>query len=772
MSALPKRPGLLSAAQLQLSAAHKRRLSRTLQTLAASQLSHPLPPAPTPNALQYPPAPYPALLALAPNTAPNTQHPPPQPAHRPPKKSTTTLFPATPSPPPPAPPHPQREHRTALLWSAAADAHHSEDREQHRAKWAFRAGASGLPKHGGACVTRGGGVVQVGEDCYFVLPDSMGVSDGVGGLKGPRCNPGLFALSLITHASSLMSPSPSAPGSPSSFLSPSPSPLPPAPPTPTTPPDGRTPLDPHPALLHASALTLSAFALEGLHGSATCTLARLYPEEGLLRVAHVGDCELWCVRSEPLPLSPTVSAAAASTSASAADADADADAASGSAPASSAAAAAAAGDPPPARAEASSPAAPPQKSIQAARASKLKVVFRTPAMQKSFNHPAQVSTPVPGSPPNPSPNHHHRSRHSPNADSSPAPHPHPQPQPQPAKPEILTYALQVKPRDIILLSSDGVTDNLWEDEILEELARLRLGPATVAGVAAQAAGGWEEGRAGSGSGSGRSVQEVCDRLVERAKATALARRTGSGSGPGSPAASSSSSSSSSAAAQPPSSYSSARPRPASGSARDDDAELRARARAEAVVVRAEGTGEGQREKLVREPGPGSAPGPADGSSSSQLPDYRSRERERETGQRRRDDRDDREGRGTPFELRAREAGKMWTGGKNDGQFVRSHLRRPRHRGGVRRGGRGGAWRMSARVLKSILQNTPASTPPPMIVPGTHVATARNAAREPTPAPPHPNPTPPVPPKRGHEPKKSPTVATCVLMYLCFVARLL
>ncbi|KZW01488.1 protein serine/threonine phosphatase 2C [Exidia glandulosa HHB12029] len=229
--------------------------------------------------------------------------------------------------------------------------------------------------------------VQVGEDAYFLLPNALGVSDGVGGwahrakgLDTPVPSPGgpsasaLFSRRLMHFCAdeiSALSPLPETWSSPGLA-------------NPATPVSASHPqedahstdlLEPVAVLQRAYTRAVSlSHADHSLCGSSTALLAILLGDE--LRVAHLGDCALCLVRNGEM-------------------------------------------------------------------------VFRSEEQQWKFNHPLQLG---------------------PSSSTVPS--------------DAQSIVLKVQPDDIVILSSDGMSDNLWDEDVLDEVQKFAsdvndtsLGPA-------------------------------------------------------------------------------------------------------------------------------------------------------------------------------------------------------------------------------------------------------------------------------------------------------
>ncbi|KAH7103373.1 protein serine/threonine phosphatase 2C [Auriculariales sp. MPI-PUGE-AT-0066] len=236
--------------------------------------------------------------------------------------------------------------------------------------------------------------VQVGEDAYFLLPNALGVSDGVGGWSqkqragsppassssGPSAS-ALFSRRLMHFCAdeiSALAPLPDVwknlnPTAPSASTHPSATvPSQGALPNPTPPAAATTPETPNTDLVEPVAVLQRAYARavalsradHSLCGSSTALLAILLGDE--LRVAHLGDCALCLVRNG-------------------------------------------------------------------------RMVFRSQEQQWKFNHPLQLgpfSSTVPG--------------------------------------DAQRIALKVQPDDILILSSDGMSDNLWDEDVLDEVSKFTM----------------------------------------------------------------------------------------------------------------------------------------------------------------------------------------------------------------------------------------------------------------------------------------------------------
>ncbi|GLB42944.1 putative rRNA-processing protein utp23 [Lyophyllum shimeji] len=283
--------------------------------------------------------------------------------------------------------------------------------------------------------------VQIGEDAYFVRENAMGVADGVGGwarthphTADPNTPPSpspsaLFARRLMHFTSAQLEP-------PLEYPSVDPGPAP--------------DLDSHLAELsegidvlqimeRAYEQTVKAHVQPStsipLHtGSSTALVAVLdNVEEPVLKIAHIGDCmgmlirgndvvwrseEMWWAFNTPVQLSP------------------------------------------PAR-----PPTPPPSTIST-------------ILSTTSNLLSHSLSPSPSPPPSSSP--------SPSSSASYLPfHPPPPPRPSP-KPISRTdvtpvtprnsaqvITLPVRPDDILILASDGLSDNLWDEDVLDEVVRFR-----------------------------------------------------------------------------------------------------------------------------------------------------------------------------------------------------------------------------------------------------------------------------------------------------------
>lgn len=220
--------------------------------------------------------------------------------------------------------------------------------------------------------------VQVGEDAYFLLPNALGVSDGVGGwahrprgLDTPVRTPGgpsasaLFSRRLMHFCAdeiSALAPLPDTWSSPGPAATAAPVTLPNTSKTPSEDSQGTDVLEPVAVLQRAytRAIALS-HADHSMCGSSTALLAILLGDE--LRVAHLGDCALCLVRNGQM-------------------------------------------------------------------------VFRSEEQQWKFNHPLQLG---------------------PSSSTTPS--------------DAQRIVLKVQPEDILILSSDGMSDNLWDEDVLDEVEK-------------------------------------------------------------------------------------------------------------------------------------------------------------------------------------------------------------------------------------------------------------------------------------------------------------
>ncbi|KAF8530165.1 phosphatase 2C-like domain-containing protein [Hysterangium stoloniferum] len=261
---------------------------------------------------------------------------------------------------------------------------------------------------------------QVGEDAYFIRPDSLGVSDGVGGWSRSSspssANSALFAKSLMHYCSHELGlqeqlrkshSQPNPPSQPQLQPRHHPASVPaPHPPT-AAPPPPLTPLD---ILDRAYTRSLSSFNALGLTGgSATALLAVLPPASRSLLIAHLGDCAICLVRDGA-------------------------------------------------------------------------IAYRSEEMQHAFNYPLQLG---PASPTLPA---HAR-----------------------------TVEIQVREGDIVILSSDGMTDNLWDEDVLDEVHKFSR--CDGAGAGAGGGGGVE------GDAFARMLSQA---LCSRAKRVSERRPGGTG----------------------------------------------------------------------------------------------------------------------------------------------------------------------------------------------------------------------------------------------------
>ncbi|KDR72775.1 hypothetical protein GALMADRAFT_142508 [Galerina marginata CBS 339.88] len=81
-----------------------------------------------------------------------------------------------------------------------------------------------------------------------------------------------------------------------------------------------------------------------------------------------------------------------------------------------------------------------------------KIAWRSDEMWWGYNHPLQLGPPPPPS-------------------STPSPPNHPNTNTLPVKPH--TFTLPVRADDILILASDGLSDNLWDEDVLDEVLKFR-----------------------------------------------------------------------------------------------------------------------------------------------------------------------------------------------------------------------------------------------------------------------------------------------------------
>ncbi|KAG6897253.1 hypothetical protein C0992_003037, partial [Termitomyces sp. T32_za158] len=93
------------------------------------------------------------------------------------------------------------------------------------------------------------------------------------------------------------------------------------------------------------------------------------------------------------------------------------------------------------------------------------IVWRSDEMWWAWNTPVQLSPPVPLS---------SNSSSTPTSTPTPSPSPTPAPTPTPTpRTAARVFTVPVRPDDILILASDGLSDNLWDDDVLDEIARFR-----------------------------------------------------------------------------------------------------------------------------------------------------------------------------------------------------------------------------------------------------------------------------------------------------------
>ncbi|KDQ07823.1 hypothetical protein BOTBODRAFT_592554 [Botryobasidium botryosum FD-172 SS1] len=287
-------------------------------------------------------------------------------------------------------------------------------------------GAYGIPKRGRPSRTSTSAdkalreqmnlAVQVGEDSYFVRPDSLGVADGVGGFhRKPNSNSALFSLTLMHHCAlelsqlSQQSSSTSPSSSPSSSSNPPASSYPSPPPSPShTHTHTCASPDPVSILQRAHERTLDSFSRAGLSGGAsTALLATLHSSH--LHIAHLGDCSIHLIRQGTL-------------------------------------------------------------------------VFRSTAQQHAFNCPLQLG-PLSGSTP---------------------------------RRDAWSGVLEVKEGDVVVMASDGMGDNLWDEDVVDEVRRFYVrwggiggrvaGPQRLSEALCSRAKRVSEGNLGSGGKEGEGIK--------------------------------------------------------------------------------------------------------------------------------------------------------------------------------------------------------------------------------------------------------------------------
>lgn len=336
--------------------------------------------------------------------------------------------------------------------------------------------------------------VQVGEDAFFLRPDAMGVADGVGGWTSrPGANAALFSRLLMHFTSVELSRTSGATSTPSWPPSHPPSSCDAVPITEAA-ADTWALCDPVETLRLAWRRSVRVFMEEGLLGSSTALVAVLQKQE--VRIANLGDCVLLLIRDGDILFRSTEqqhsfnfplqlgmmgdTAEAARTRVRE-------------------------------KAKMTSIAARLRRNAQAAadqgnKDKEVTLLAQADALDPSQHDPLaheDLNAPLPL--------HQSGIDHARFTEDDLAPLPTNPEWDEPRR-DAGRWAIAVAPGDIVILGSDGLMDNLFDEDILEEV--LRFGPAEDMG-ASFSAGVLEH----------FSPQSVAEALCRRAKFAAESPRT-------------------------------------------------------------------------------------------------------------------------------------------------------------------------------------------------------------------------------------------------------